>query len=102
MKIYTIEYSKDVQDDLMGIKQYIKHNLHEPQIAEKIVDKIIEKINSIKFNPKIYPVIDEDGIRELKIRKLIVGNYIVFYIIEQDKIQITRILHKKRNWINLI
>jgi plasmid stabilization system protein ParE len=50
----------------------------------------------------MYPIIDEDRIRELKIRKFIVGKYIVFYIIEENKIQITRILHAKRNWIDLI
>ncbi len=102
MHKYNIEYSKEAQDDLIGIKQYIKNNLHEPGIAEKITSKIEERIYSMDINPKMYPIIDEDRIRELKIRKFIIGKYIVFYMIEENKIQITRILHAKRNWIDLI
>ena len=102
MKRLSVDYSKEAKEDLKGIKRYITYNLHEPQIAGRIVSKIRESIDSIKSNPEIYPIIMNNRIREFKIRKFIVCNYIVFYIIEDDKIIITRILHKKRNWINLL
>ncbi len=102
MKIYNIEFSKEARGDLEGIKNYIKNNLHEPEIAERLIFKIREETGKLKSYPNIYPIINENRIREFKIRKFIVCNYIVFYIVEDDKIIIARILHKKRNWINLL
>ena len=102
MKKYNIEYSKESKDDLIGIKQYIKYNLQEPEISRKLISKIIKEINELKNNPEKYTIIDDDIIKKLQIRKLIVDNYIVFYRIKNDNIQIVRIIYGRRNWINLL
>ena len=102
MKKYNIEYSKESRQDLIGIKQYIKYNLQEPEIAKKLISKIRKEINSLKNNPEIYMIIDDDIIKKLEVRKLIVDNYIVFYRIKNDNIQIVRIMYGRRNWINLL
>ena len=90
MKKYNIEYSKESKQDLIGIKQYIKYNLQEPEIAKKLISKIRKEINSLKDNPEVYAIIDDDIIKKLEIRKLIVDNYIVFYRIKDNNIQIVR------------
>ena len=59
-------------------------------------------IKTLKDNPEIYAIIDDDIIRKLEIRKLIVDNYIVFYRIKNDSIEIVRIMYGRRNWINLL
>ena len=40
MKKYKVEYSKEAKYDLIEIKQYIKYNLQEPEIASKLITKI--------------------------------------------------------------
>ncbi len=102
MEKYNIEYSKESKEDLVGIKQYIKYNLQEPEIAQKLISKIRNEINNLKHNPKIYSIIDDDIIKKLEIRKLIVDNYIIFYRIKNDNIQIVRVMYGRRNWINLL
>ena len=102
MKIYNIEYSKESKEDLIRIKQYIKYNLQEPETANKLISKIRKSIKTLKDNPNIYTIIDDDVIRKLEIRKLIVDNYIVFYRIKNDNIEIVRIVYGRRNWINLL
>lgn len=101
MKKYNVEYSKESNQDLIEIKQYIKYNLQEPEIAQNLISKIRSKINSLKDNPEIYSVIT-DSIGKLEIRKLIVDNYIVFYKIENEVIQIVRIMYGRRNWLELL
>ena len=101
-KKYNIEYSKESKQDLIGIKQYIKYNLQEPEIAKKLISKIRKEINSLKDNPEVYAIIDDDIIKKLEIRKLIVDNYIVFYRIKDNNIQIVRVMYGRRNWINLL
>ena len=84
MKKYNIEYSKESKQDLIGIKQYIKYNLQEPEIAKKLISKIRKEINSLKNNPGACAIIDDYIIKKLEIRKLIVDNYIVFYRIKEN------------------
>lgn len=102
MKKYNIEYSKESKEDLIEIKQYIKYNLQEPEIAQKLISKIRKEINALKNNPEAYSIIDEDMIKRLEIRKLIVDNYIVFYRIRNNNIQIVRIMYGRRNWVELL
>ena len=102
MKKYNIEYSKESKQDLIGIKQYIKYNLQEPETANKLISKIRKEINALKDNSEIYAIIDDDIIKKLEIRKLIVDNYIVFYRIKDNNIQMVRIMYGRRNWINLL
>lgn len=102
MKKYNIEYSKESKEDLVGIKKYIKYNLQESETVNKLISKIRKSIKSLKDNPEIYTIIDDVIIRELEIRKLIVDNYIVFYKIKNESIEIVRIMYGRRNWINLL
>ena len=37
---YTVQFSKDAKDDLTDIYSYIKYNLQEPNIANKLIQKI--------------------------------------------------------------
>lgn len=102
MKKYNIEYSMESKQDLIDIKRYIKYNLQEPNTAQKLITKIKREIDSLKDNPEIYSVIDDDIIKRFKIRKLVVDNYIVFYRINNEDIQIVRVMYGRRNWITLL
>lgn len=102
MNQYNIEYSKEAREDLIEIKRYIKYNLQEPQTAQKLISKIKSEIDKLKSNPQMFTIIDDDFIKKFEIRKLIVDNYIVFYRIQTNNIQIARIMYGRRNWINLL
>lgn len=102
MDKYHIEYSKDARQDLIDIKKYIKYNLQEPNIAERLINKIKIEIDKIGDNPQLYAIIDDDFIKKLELRKKIVDNYIIFYRIKSKKIQIVRVLYGRRNWISLL
>ena len=102
MKKYNIEYSMESKQDLIDIKRYIKYNLQEPNTAQKLITKIKKEIDSLKDNPEMYSIIDDDIIKRFKIRKLVIDNYIVFYRINDENIQIVRIMYGRRNWITLL
>ena len=64
--------------------------------VNELISKIRKSIKTLKDNPEIYTIIADNVIR-----KLIVDNYIVFYRIKNDSVEIARIMHG-RNWINLL
>ena len=98
-----MEFSSEARKDLTDTIRYIKDNLQEHNVAIKLSNKIKENIYNLSENPKIYGVIDDNFLRKLQLRKIIVENYIIFYrvIDEENTIQIVRIMYKRRNWSNL-
>ena len=102
MNQYNIRYSKEAKQDLINIKKYIKYNLQEPNIANKLITKIKKEIGKLPVDAKIYNIIDDDFIKKLEIRKIIVDNYIVFYRIKNKTIEIVIIMYGRRNWIALL
>ena len=99
---YEVEYSKEAKQDLIEIKRYIKYTLKQPEIAQNLISRIRMKIDMLEDNPKVYAIIDLDKIKKFEIRKFAIDNYIVFYMVKGNKIQIVRILYGRKNWINIL
>lgn len=99
---YKINLSIKAKDDLKSIVLYIKNNLNEPAIANKYAKIIREEIQTLEYSPQKFAVIDDDNIKDLNIRKLIIKNYIAFYRVNEENrvVNVERILYGASNWIN--
>ena len=104
MNKYTIELSEEARQDLIEIARYIKYELQEPNTSSKLIKKIQQAIYNLANNPYIYSIIDNDYIKKLELRKLVVDNYLVFYRVLDNtfKIQIARIMYGRRNWQDIL
>ena len=98
---YDIKLSIKAKDDLKRIVLYIKNELNEPSIASKYANMIRNEIKTLEYSPQKFAIIDDDAIKDLNIRKLIIKNYIVFYRVNENKniVNIERILYGASNWI---
>ena len=99
---YEVLLSIKAKEDLKSIVFYIKNNLREPSIAKKYAKVIKEEIISLSYFPQRNAIIDEETIKNLKMRKIAVKNYIIFYRINEENniVSIERILYGASNWIN--
>ena len=104
MNKYKIQFSKDAKKDLRDIYIYIKYSLQEPIIAKKLIDKIKTEVYKLEKNPKIYAIIRDEIIKRREIRRIKVNNYIVFYRVKENNsiVEIVRIMHTRRNWMNIL
>ena len=98
---YDVKLSIKAKDDLKRIVLYIKNELNEPSIANKYANMIRNEIKTLEYSPQKFAIIDDDAIKDLNIRKLIIKNYIVFYRVNENKniVNIERILYGASNWI---
>lgn len=101
---YKVQFSGESKNDFANIIKYIKYNLQETKAATKLSNKIKESIKLLSNNPKLYSIVDDEYIKKLGLRKLIVDNYLLFYkILEEEKIvQVVRIMYGRRNWIDIL
>lgn len=104
MKRYKVLLSHPAIDDLQATAHYIAEELKEPATAKKLVAKIREAVMSLSDLPTQYALVTNERLATLGIRKLLVENLIVFYVIsDKDKeVKVVRILYSRRDWEQLL
>lgn len=104
MNKYDIKITGPAEKDLKKIGEYIANELLEYNRAMKVIDKIARAIFSLEEMPLRNAIVADDKLASQGIRKFIIDNYIVFYIVDQDnkRVTIIRILYKRRDWINIL
>jgi len=104
MRTYSIEITEPAENDLSEIGFYIAKELLEPNIAKEIVNKIAEAIFTLEELPLRFALVTDERLASQGIRKIIIDNYIVFYIVEEDRkiVTVLRILFGRRDWVNLL
>ncbi len=86
--------------DLQEIKSYIAED--NIDAATKVVKEIIEKIESLAKFPEIGTMLMYKIRLKSKYRYAICGQYLIFYIYEDNTVSIQRILHGKRDYMTLL
>lgn len=104
MCTYNIEITEPAEKDLYEIGAYLSKELLEPETAKKVISKIAEGINSLEDMLLRNALVLDERLAYKGIRKIMVYNYIVFYIVTESSktVTIIRILYGRRDWINLL
>lgn len=89
---YKIVYLRRALQDLVEIREYLGQFSDDAPL--RILGRIKQRIENLAEHPRISPFYDD-----LEIRKLVVGDYLVLYQINENKksIEILYILHGTRN-----
>ncbi|MDR3601502.1 MAG: type II toxin-antitoxin system RelE/ParE family toxin [Desulfosporosinus sp.] len=104
MDLYSVHISELAESDLKEIGRYIVEELLEPTLALKLVDKIGDAALSLEEMPQRNALVADERLSTAGIRKLLVDNYIIYYIIsEKEKtVMVIRILYGRRDWLALL
>ena len=100
MAIYKIKIYPTAQQDFRDIIDYL--NTLSPDTALRYYDLLTEKIASLAQSPERCPHPRDLALTAKGYRYLIVQNYLVFYIVNDDTVQIHRILYNSRNYSALL
>ncbi len=95
MKEYKIVLLSCAKEDLTEMIDYLAR--FYPSTALKQYDKIVEKIKNLEKHPFMYEEY-KTSISDLVYRKLTVDNYLIFYIVKEDTVEIHAIINGKTNF----
>jgi toxin ParE1/3/4 len=100
VKKYEVRLTDSVDADFGEIFGYIAVSLQEPVTAGKLVDRMFKACLSLSETPYIYPVSRDSFLASQGFRVMPVGNYLVFYVVDEDKLQVVvhRAVYGKRNY----
>lgn len=96
VKPWRIEYLTVAQQDLIEIFEYIRTD--NPAAAREFVDLIDARIGQLALFPRLGTVPKDGRLRALGYRVLVIGQFLVFYVINGTSIEIRRVLHGHRKY----
>jgi addiction module RelE/StbE family toxin len=100
--MYKLKYLPLAQKDLRDITSYIADILKAPKAAMDLIDTLdnsISRLQQFPYSCKLYQPIE---LFEAEYRILPVKNYLVFFIVTENEVEIHRIVYAKMKIENLL
>ena len=98
---YEVRLTPQAVEQIQQTVTYISHSLQEPVIARRWSNHLEKEIRSLKQQPARYPLTPEEPWHSPGIRKMIVKNFFVYYLIDEAKEQVavTAVVYGRRDQI---
>jgi plasmid stabilization system protein ParE len=101
-KKYTLRYLPLFEKDLTEAVNYIAVNLQNPTAAEQLVDEVETAIEKRLEMPKAFAQYLSNKPRNHPYYRINVKNYLIFYVVIGNVMEVRRFLYSKRNIDELI
>jgi len=93
MKRYDVQITAKAESDLEGIYQHIANVLLAPVAAMNQYNRIADAILTLEEMPERIKTLDSEPERSQGVRRLLVDNYSVFFIIQDSAVTVFRVLY---------
>ena len=101
-KEYNITYLPLFYDDLDRITNYIMYKLGNKIAAENLLNEVEKEIKRRATNAKSYEEFKSTRTRKSTYYRIYVKNFIIFYRVNNNTMEVIRILYSRRNFKNLL
>ncbi len=97
---YKVRIYPSAENDLIEIKDYFVNKLKTT--PNNLFEKLYKIIDVLEENPFIFPLLKDIFLNQLGYRMVPVDNFLLFYIIQNNEVQIHRFLYGKRNYLEIL
>ena len=101
-KQYRLQYLPIFWDDLEEAVFYIRDVLKNPAAAERLLDKVEEAILEHAKAPTMAQVYKTTRTRPQPYYWFAVGNYMVFYVVFDDVMEVRRLIYGARDLTKML
>ncbi len=99
---YEIRYLASFSDELNSIVNYITNELCNEEAAEKLLNDVIEAIETRSLYPDIFEKYEKNTNLRKEWFRIYVGNYIIFYTVSKRIMWVTHIIYSGRDYEELL
>ena len=93
MKKYKVEITREALQDMEDIYNYIAIDLLAPENAMGQYNRIADEILTLDSFPERFRIMEFEPEKSMKLRRVLVDNYSIFYTIREDKVIVTDVLY---------
>ena len=97
MDKYAVEITDEALVDMEGIYNYIANILLALENALGQYNRIAEAILTLENLPELYPIFDGEPKHSWEMRRMVVDNYFVCYMVDPGKVTVTDVLFGASN-----
>lgn len=92
---------REAANDLESIVSYISMELSNPEAAMGVLDKIEQRFQDLMNFPYLYPLIESKKLIVEGVRKSVIDNYVIVYLINEKKnqIEIIRVMYYREDYL---
>ncbi len=101
-KHYDLRILPLFEEDLMEIADYITYRLKNPIAAENLIDAAEAAIYERLANAESFEPYQSTRERRYPYYRIHVKNFIIFYVVIDNVMEVRRILYDKSNWKKII
>ena len=94
--MHKIVYLPLAESDLMDALDYIAYTLDAPKAARDLLAEFEATVKRIAAFPYAYELYRTDRPMQDEVRKAIVKNYVLYYAVFSDRVELMRFLHGRR------
>lgn len=91
-----IRYLPAARRDLLDLLDYIRRD--NPGAAARFVDLVEERISLLARFPEMGREVRDERLRGSGYRMLVVEDYLVFYVLRENTVEIRRVIHGSRRY----
>lgn len=93
MMQYNIQITDEALEDMEQLYNYIAYVLLSPENAMGQYNRIADAILTLDTFPERFRIMDSEPEHSKEIRRMLVDNYSVFFVIQYDKVVVTDVLY---------
>lgn len=93
MEKYIVNITDDALADMEDLYQYIAIKLQAPENAKQQYNRIADAILALDTFPKRYALFECEPEHSLGIRKMVVDNYLICYVVDSGIVTVIDVLY---------
>ena len=93
MKQYKVQITDKALVDMEAIYNYIAIQLQAPENAMGQYNRIAKAIEELNMFPERVRIMESEREHTMGIRQFVVDNYSIFYVIEDERVIVMRVLY---------
>lgn len=90
---YTVEITDEALNDMEQLYNYITFSILSPENAIEQYNRIAEAILKLDTFPECFQVMESEPEFSKGIRRMVVDNYSVFYVVQSNRVIVTDVLY---------
>ena len=94
--------SREARNDLIGIRQYIREELDNPDAAARILSMLKKRMLALSEMPERGMPLDAILAVHTEYRCIVCEKYCVFYLYDGETVEVVRVLHQMQDYIRAL
>lgn len=101
-KQYKVIITPTAYKEINKIYDYITEDLYAKNAAKRLMEKVEEEVQKLKYAPKIHTEIEKFDELKRSYRRIVIKNYMILYTIDEENnvVFVSHMYYRGRNYID--